>query len=276
MKKIKWILVIVLILQMLAISACGQNKSVEFAEKMTEMSENNADSAENIEDMKEKNTDSAENIEDMKEERTDDISQLEKDGQTISTSEETIVKDSMKDSAKNTVSAQCYVHICGEVKNPGVYMLKSGTRIFEVIALAGGLTEAAYGDYINQSLEVSDGQKIFIPSKQDVESGELTKRLEEIYGLEGTNNKQGTNHKQETNNQEGTNNKVTGAGAAVNINTASISELCTLNGIGESRAESIIAYRETNGEFQTIEEIKNVVGIKDAMFQKIKDNITVG
>ena len=138
--------------------------------------------------------------------------------------------------------ACCYVHICGAVVNPGVYELKPGERVFQAVEYAGGFTEEAAEEYLNLALEVEDGMKIVVPSKTEAEAWPTV--AEEAQGK-------------------------------VNLNTATKAELMTLSGIGEARAEDIIRYRETKGLFSRIEDIKKVSGIKDAAFQKIKDDITV-
>lgn len=135
----------------------------------------------------------------------------------------------------------CYVHICGAVKKPGVYELETGTRIFQAIEQAGGFTEDAREEALNLALEVEDGMQIAVPSETDAEV------------LAGINP----------------------ADDRVNLNTASKAELMTLTGIGEARAEAILQYREEHGAFAEIEELKNVSGIKQAAYEKIKDDITV-
>ena len=137
----------------------------------------------------------------------------------------------------------CYVHICGEVKEPGVYQVPEGSRIFEVVEAAGGMTDEAADFSLNLAEPISDGMQIVILSREEAqEMREAEAAL---------------------------------ASGIVNINKASKEQLMTLPGIGESRAEEIIRYREKVGGFQTIEEIMKVSGIKDAAFQKIKDSITV-
>lgn len=137
-----------------------------------------------------------------------------------------------------------FVFICGEVLNPGVYEVPAGTRIYEVVNLAGGLTEKADMDYLNQVELVEDGQKIKVPILQINAMGESDSKATQADGL-------------------------------VNINTAQEESLMTLNGVGSSRAKDIISYRENNGGFKSVEEIKNVPGIKDGLYNKIKDRITV-
>ena len=150
-----------------------------------------------------------------------------------------------------------YVHVCGEVENPGVYELPEGSRAFEALEAAGGFTEQAAADCLNLAAVVSDGMQLRVLNQAEAEG----LSMEEIVRLTG----------QEASRSGGSSDEP----ALVNINTAGTEELMTLSGIGESRANDIIRYRTENGGFKKIEEIKNVPGIKDAMFQKIKDSITV-
>lgn len=135
-----------------------------------------------------------------------------------------------------------YVYICGNVNEPGVYSVNDGTRIYQVIELAGGLTEEAAADGINQAETVCDGDMIYIPCE-----GEATKAA--------------------SGDDEDS--------VLVNINTADQDKLMTLPGIGEARATAIIDYRDQSGGFSSIEDIMNVSGIKESAFNKIKDYICV-
>ena len=145
-----------------------------------------------------------------------------------------------------------WVYVCGEVASPGVYELQEGDRITHAIEAAGGLTEAAGQVYLNQAAHLTDGQRIYVPSKEEEQS--LTEELSP------------------TDRANGQTAKDTGK---VNLNTATKAELLSLNGIGESRAEAILAYREANGRFGNIEDLKKVDGIKEGIFQKIREQITV-
>ena len=142
------------------------------------------------------------------------------------------------------------VHICGAVSNPGVFFLEEGQRVYHAIEMAGGLREDADGDYVNQALLLEDGMKIVIPTTEEVE-----KMQDDFNALESTVNDKKSDK--------------------VNLNTADEATLCTLPGIGSSRAQSIIAYRDKNGAFKRIEDVMKVSGIKEAAFEKIKDFITV-
>lgn len=155
---------------------------------------------------------------------------------------------------------QIFVYVCGAVQAPGVYGLEEGARLYEAIACAGGVREDAAEESVNQAQTVADGDRLYIPTDEEVRQGlgELLKSGVSI-GTEGT--------KSEGND--------TDSAGKVNINTASKEELKTLNGIGDTRAESILSYRELNGPFQTIEALMQVDGIKEGVFNKMKDSITV-
>lgn len=144
------------------------------------------------------------------------------------------------------------VHVCGEVVNPGIYELPAGSRIYEAVKAAGGFTENAAEESVNLASPIEDGVQIRIYSKEETET--LAAGAAPFDGFEASGE---------------------GKEPVVNLNTATKEELMTLSGIGESRAEDIIRYREENGGFQNIEDIMKVSGIKDAAFQKIKDRITV-
>ena len=137
------------------------------------------------------------------------------------------------------------VHIVGYVVKPGVYSVNEGARIYEVIKLAGGFLSGADENYLNLASVVFDGQKI------EVLSIEEAKTAKPFVG--------------------GTDSETTIK--LININTATKEELMQLAGIGESRAVSIIAYREKNGGFDKISDIMKVAGIKEAAYEKIKDYI---
>ena len=148
---------------------------------------------------------------------------------------------------KETEALPLVVYVCGEVVNPGVYELTSGMRICDAVDAAGGLTKKASRDYWNLAEELTDGQMLYFPTAE-----EAKKREESAAESGGT------------------------ADGKVNINTADISQLLTIPGIGQIRAEAVLAYRQENGNFQSIEDIMKVSGIKNGLFEKMKDYITVG
>ena len=146
------------------------------------------------------------------------------------------------------------VHITGEVNKPGIVVLKSNSRIADAINEAGGATKEADLNQINLAYILEDGQKIYIPNKNE-------KIDEDEYITEGNGNNIGNNNPKE--------------GEKVNINEAMQTELEELPGIGPSLASRIIEYREQNGDFKKIEELQNVKGIGDAKYDDIKDKVTV-
>ena len=155
---------------------------------------------------------------------------------------------------ENSEKSGVYVYICGEVAAPGVYELSEDSRIYEAVDAAGGFTENAARESINLASKVSDGMQITIYNKEEAAS------------LPAGGTSAGKNSGQD---------QMSGSSSLVNLNTATKEELMTLKGIGESKAEDIIRYREKSGGFKKIEDIMKISGIKEAGFQKIKDSITV-
>lgn len=160
----------------------------------------------------------------------------------------------------NTNDDIVIIHITGSVKNPGIVKLKEGSRIEDAIESAGGLTENADITKVNLAYVVEDGTKIKIPSASEEDIGD-----EDII-----DSKSGDNIIIEENAVPSNNSIQT-----ININKATEKEFETLPGIGPSLASKIIEYRNQNGKFESIEDIKNVNGIGDNKYEKIKDLITV-
>ena len=150
------------------------------------------------------------------------------------------------------------VHVSGAVKNEGIVELEEKARVADAIEAAGGVTEDAYMRDINLASLLEDGMKVYIPTKEEV----MQKEENSDYII-------GSNNIIENNNVES---KKSGK---VNINTATKEELDTLPGVGELTANKIISYREENGKFKSIEEIKEVSGIGDSKFEQIKDLIEI-
>lgn len=154
--------------------------------------------------------------------------------------------------------AKIIVHVSGAVKQEGIVELEENSRVADAIELAGGVREDAYMKDVNLAELLEDGMKIYIPSKEEVEN---QKESGNYVGNTNTSNKN-TTDKNDLNSK-------------VNINTATKEELDTLPGIGESTANKIINYREENGKFKSIEEIKEVSGMGDSKFEQIKDLIEI-
>lgn len=160
-----------------------------------------------------------------------------------------------------TEETDCFIHVCGAVRNPGVYKLPAGSRIFECVNAAGGFTEEAGQDGVNLAMPVEDGARVWIPTEKEVE--------ERACGGEGVTGTGRINGVLDLPDGRG------GTNSLMNINTASAEMLCTLPGIGRAKADSIIRYREQKGAFGRIEDIMKVEGIKEGLFSKISDRITV-
>ncbi len=164
------------------------------------------------------------------------------------------------------------VDIKGQVNNPGIYSLKEGSRVIDVIEASGGLTENANTTVINLSKKIEDEMVIIIYSNEEVNNFAKTKEVEkqviENCIKKDENSLQNDACINQSNEQSNTDNNL------ININTATQEELMTLSGIGESKAKDIITYRSENA-FTSIEDIKNVPGIGESLFAKIKENITV-
>lgn len=192
----------------------------------------------------------------------------EKDEIVIKT-EKTPIKNKINNEENKDLEELLSVDIKGEVLNPGIYSLKKESRVIDVIKKSGGLTENADTSVINLSKKIEDEMVIIIYSKEQVlhfkETKELEKHLQDKC-LENDEN----SLKNDACISENTT-----MSTKVNINTASKEELTTVSGIGEKKAEDIIKYREENNGFKSIEEIKNIQGIGDNIFAKIKENITV-
>lgn len=165
------------------------------------------------------------------------------------------------DEAEADRSELC-VYVCGEVVNPGVYTLSGGTRVCDAIELAGGFTETAAADYLNQAEYVTDSQKLYVPSQDEV-----TRLIEEGVGFQDGSTQSITPDASQAANAAST--------GKININTADVSELTTITGIGETRAKAIVDYRTEHGSFKDTKDITNVSGIGDATYEKIKDSICV-
>lgn len=179
------------------------------------------------------------------------------------------------------VSNKLIVDIKGEVKKPGVYYLDKGKRVIDVVNKAGGFTIDADSSANNLSKKISDEMVIVIYSKDEIRDFAHTKENEAIVEEKCTsdivsNNSCYTASKDSKTNDKGTSSKDSSSSEKklVSINDATLEELMTLSGIGESKAKAIIEYRSKK-KFNTIEEIKEVSGIGDSLFEKIKDNITV-
>ena len=156
------------------------------------------------------------------------------------------------------------VYICGAVKQTGVYTLAKGSRVCDAVAAAGGLLEDADEKSLNQARILSDGEQITVYTEEEVQNGLIPQTVNA--GQSGMELQTG---------EAGQNNGGSAGSGKVNLNLADAAQLMTLPGIGRSRAEEIIRYRNENGAFSSVEEIQKVSGIKAKTFEKLKDYIEV-
>lgn len=166
------------------------------------------------------------------------------------------VQEAEAKSNSNTTSEESkelvYVDVGGEVKSPGVYKVEKNSRIFEVISKAGGLTNKADTTNLNQAEVIKDGQKIEIPAKNQGNTP----------GTDSTAPAQSTETSSKT-------------AAVININSADSSQLQEIPGVGPATADKILNYRKENGSFKKKEDLKNVSGIGEKKYAKMKDKIIV-
>lgn len=171
-----------------------------------------------------------------------------------------------------------YVHVCGAVVNPGVYEMEAGSRVYEAVEQAGGFTEDADQNYVNQAHALEDGVKLVIPTREEaaaageretaLAAGKTQDNAGKEIGIVGSASPDGQN-------VGAGGEKGAPADGRININTASEAELCEIPGVGATRASAIAAYRESHGAFEKPEDIMKVNGIKEGMYEKIKDSISV-
>lgn len=177
------------------------------------------------------------------------------------------IEGNEKEAEKEDLEEYWSIDIKGQINNPGVYQVKENTRIHEVITLAGGLKKEATTENINLSKKVTDEMVIYIYSKEEYKTktncnienkyaGEISSEIEK---------KESVVELTPSKNQE---NKIS-------LNKATLEELMTLEGIGEIKAKSIMAYRAEKNGFKSIDELKNISGIGEALYEKIKDNLTL-
>ncbi|MBO4901257.1 MAG: ComEA family DNA-binding protein [Lachnospiraceae bacterium] len=145
------------------------------------------------------------------------------------------------------------VHVCGAVADPGVYELPADARIADALLAAGDFLPDADIDHLNQAALLTDGQQIYVPTEEETAAGIVPAGESAATGLQN------------------------GAGndGLLDINTATVTQLKTLPGIGDVKANAIVSYRERNGKFSSIEEIQQVEGIKAGLYSQICDKICV-
>lgn len=177
------------------------------------------------------------------------------------------------------------VDIKGAVKNPGVYEIEDNKKIIDLVKLAGGLTDEADTTYINLARKVTDEMVVIIYTKDQIKKAKEKETLstEDITNTcicpKITNDacitKETTESSSSSKSSSSSSSNTSNTNEKININTASLEQLQTLSGVGASKAQSIIDYRNEFGNFSRIEDILNVSGIGESVYEKIKDNITV-
>ena len=163
-----------------------------------------------------------------------------------------------------------YVDIKGAVKKPGVYKINSDKKIIDVITMAGGLMENANTDNINLSRKVTDEMVIIIYTNEEVKNSNIVDTVIKVVDKECVC----PNIQNDGCINTEINDSITNVNKTININTATLEELMSINGLGEAKAKAIIKYREENGYFKIIDDLLNVSGIGEALFEKFKEYIT--
>lgn len=268
-RSVQLIFSVIMFLTLAGLTGC-QNEESEFLEKKLEQEESGETA--DVEQKELKDTESGKASlagTDLASETSPDSTESE----GISKKKAEITESDQSSAIQQPVSQTIYVDVCGAVVNPGVYELSSDSRVFQAIEKAGGYLPGAAASYLNRARSLYDGQQIYVPTQEEVDSQTIPLTQDETAqdGVvqEGTA-QTGT---AADNTADGT--ETTQAGQRINLNTADVSQLSTLTGVGESKALAIIAYREENGPFTSIEDIMNVPGIKEGTYEKIKDKIAI-
>ena len=180
---------------------------------------------------------------------------------TLSNSEE-LISNTLEEPKVTEAKETIRVDVKGMVKKAGVYELAKDSIVNDAIKKAGGLTSKADTTNVNLSKSLTNEMVIYIPKKEEVTKSVVNDALVDKSNSVGFIDNESSN-------------ETTNTTTKVNINTATLTELTTLNGIGESKAQAILEYRTKNGNFKTLEDLKKVSGIGEAAYEKIKDNICI-
>lgn len=167
---------------------------------------------------------------------------------------EAAAQEDYEETMTNVIENRICVFVCGAVENSGVYELPEGSRVYEALQMAGGCMDEAATEAINQARILNDGEQLRIPTKAELAEGAVLEAPVD---------------------NASTGNESVNAGDKINLNTASEESLTTLKGIGTSKAQAIITYREEHGGFRNTEEIMNISGIGEHTYEKIKEQISV-
>ena len=268
-RSVQLIFSVIMFLTLAGLTGC-QNEESEFLEKELEQEESGETA--DVEQKELKDTESGKASlagTDLASETSPDSTESE----GISKKKAEMTESDQSSAIQRPVSQTIYVDVCGAVVNPGVYELSSDSRVFQAIEKAGGYLPGAAASYLNRARSLSDGQQIYVPTQEEVDSQTIPLTQDETAQdgmVQGGTAQTGTAADNTADDTE-----TTQAGQRINLNTADVSQLSTLTGVGESKALAIIAYREENGPFTSIEDIMNVPGIKEGTYEKIKDKIAI-
>lgn len=268
-RSVQLIFSVIMFLTLAGLTGC-QDKESEFLEKELEQEESGETA--DVEQKELKDTESGKASltgTDLASETSPDSTESE----GISKKKAEITESDRSSAMQQPVSRTIYVDVCGAVVNPGVYEFSSDSRVFQAIEKAGGYLPGAAASYLNRARSLSDGQQIYVPTQEEVDSQTIPLTQDETAqdGMVQEGTAQTGTAAYNTADGTGT----TQAGQRIDLNTADVSQLSTLTGVGESKALAIIAYREENGPFTSIEDIMNVPGIKEGTYEKIKDKIAI-
>ena len=268
-RSVQLIFSVIMFLTLAGLTGC-QNEESEFLEKELEQEESGETA--DVEQKELKDTESGKASlagTDLASETSPDSTESE----GISKKKAEMTESDQSSAIQRPVSQTIYVDVCGAVVNPGVYELSSDSHVFQAIEKAGGYLPGAAASYLNRARSLSDGQQIYVPTQEEVDSQTIPLTQDETAqdGMVQEGTAQTGTAADNTADGTGT----TQAGQRINLNTADVSQLSTLTGVGESKALAIIAYREENGPFTSIEDIMNVPGIKEGTYEKIKDKIAI-
>lgn len=180
---------------------------------------------------------------------------------TLSNNEE-LISNTLEEPKVTEAKETIRVDVKGMVKKAGVYELAKDSIVNDAIKKAGGLTSKADTTNVNLSKSLTNEMVIYIPKKEEVTKSTVNDALVDKSNSVGFIDNESSN-------------ETTNTTTKVNINTATLKDLITLNGIGESKAQAILEYRTKNGNFKTLEDLKKVSGIGEAAYEKIKDNICI-
>lgn len=269
---IVWIFYLSIVLAFTGLTGCGRQELEFYTDE--ELAETSGSEGKDKNVGKQENDVSGKELQDGDSAEADSQEKAGAAAETVQAGTE----DSTADAGGVTVTqepARIFVDVCGAVARPGVYELAADSRVFQAIELAGGYLPEAAGNYLNRASLLSDGQQIYVPTQTELDENPEKFSSEIAGAASGAGTSAGTVSGQAADASSGQSTESASGATLVDLNTADETELTTLTGIGASKAQAIIAYREVNGPFAAIEDLMKVDGIKEGTFAKIKDKITV-